>query len=358
MKPSSGAAEALAAILRETGTGLILGGTTVYNAKLADDGSEIRHTELKENDPWARPATELEADQVAWLEAAMQSSDAKWKFLLAHHPVWSSSGNKFEQGQALRRLLNHYLGTADHARRFLRPARDELDFASGMPQPERAPRPPSQKMNPMSPRKTRTHTLMICAAYPSAGVAADALVSRMTSHTCQCWRIPLRANPMRPMSHVNVTTSTNNAYCERSGISPQRISPRDCASRAINTSITLGDVDSANMTGATVTITDFDIGIDRPGQVHAGGYGVIGTSEGVLTGKTGSSFNMRPRQENGLEFPLAILLQPFTMAFPLGTHRYVILGCKLTGAKFTVKQMDGDTTVQVSFIFETMKQTN
>lgn len=36
---------------------------------------------------------------------------------------------------ALRRLLAHYLGTADHARRFLRPARDDLDF-TGEPRPE------------------------------------------------------------------------------------------------------------------------------------------------------------------------------------------------------------------------------
>ncbi|MGW1680910.1 tetratricopeptide repeat protein [Saccharopolyspora sp. NPDC002376] len=32
---------------------------------------------------------------------------------------------------ALRRLLTHYLVTADHARRFLRPTRDELNFADG-----------------------------------------------------------------------------------------------------------------------------------------------------------------------------------------------------------------------------------
>ncbi|MEV6233708.1 ATP-binding protein, partial [Saccharopolyspora shandongensis] len=40
--------------------------------------------------------------------------------------------------EALRRLLNHYLVTADHARRFLRPARDDLDFSSGpeVPRPE------------------------------------------------------------------------------------------------------------------------------------------------------------------------------------------------------------------------------
>ncbi|MER6993475.1 BTAD domain-containing putative transcriptional regulator [Saccharopolyspora hirsuta] len=37
---------------------------------------------------------------------------------------------------ALRRLLNHYLVIADHARRFLRPTRDELNFAGDTPHPE------------------------------------------------------------------------------------------------------------------------------------------------------------------------------------------------------------------------------
>jgi hypothetical protein len=86
-------------------TELMLGGTTVYDAKLADDGSEIRNTELDANDPWAMPQTALEKNQVAWLENALKSSDAKWKFVIAHHPVWASGGSKFEQGHALRKIL-------------------------------------------------------------------------------------------------------------------------------------------------------------------------------------------------------------------------------------------------------------
>jgi DNA-binding SARP family transcriptional activator len=39
-----------------------------------------------------------------------------------------------EDGEAaLRRLLAYYMAVADHARRFLRPARDELDFSAAMP---------------------------------------------------------------------------------------------------------------------------------------------------------------------------------------------------------------------------------
>ncbi|MDA3628530.1 BTAD domain-containing putative transcriptional regulator [Saccharopolyspora sp. WRP15-2] len=41
---------------------------------------------------------------------------------------------------ALRRLLNHYLAVADHARRFLRPTRDELNFVSALRPPAIADR--------------------------------------------------------------------------------------------------------------------------------------------------------------------------------------------------------------------------
>lgn len=86
-------------------TELLLGSTTVYDDKLADDGTEVRHQELDRNDPWATPQTEAERRQLDWLREAMQNSNAKWKFLIAHHPVWASSGSKFEQGHALRKLL-------------------------------------------------------------------------------------------------------------------------------------------------------------------------------------------------------------------------------------------------------------
>lgn len=86
-------------------TELMLGGLTYYEDRLADDGSEIRHTDIDEHDPWAKPVTELEKNQVSWLENALKNSDAKWKFVIAHHPVWASGGSKFEQGRALRKVL-------------------------------------------------------------------------------------------------------------------------------------------------------------------------------------------------------------------------------------------------------------
>jgi hypothetical protein len=49
--------------------------------------------------------TDEERNMSAWLEDALKTSTAKWKFVIAHHPIWSSSGSKFEQARVLRELL-------------------------------------------------------------------------------------------------------------------------------------------------------------------------------------------------------------------------------------------------------------
>lgn len=104
-----------------------------------------------------------------------------------------------------------------------------------------------------------------------------------------------------------------------------------------------------------VTITGFDVGVSRPGQVKAGGYGVIGTAQGVETGN--GSFKIRPRQENGLEFPLDVLRAPFSMAFPLGlSQRYGVLACTMTDMRLTNEQASGDNEWTVQFIYEQLAQ--
>ena len=49
--------------------------------------------------------TEAEKNQPQWLESALKNSTARWKFVVAHHPIWSSAGSKFEQARALRKLI-------------------------------------------------------------------------------------------------------------------------------------------------------------------------------------------------------------------------------------------------------------
>jgi tartrate-resistant acid phosphatase type 5 len=86
-------------------TEVLLAGETVYDAELADDGSELPGRIVEEPEPWTRPQTERERNMVAWLEQSLRNSTARWKIVMGHHPLWSSAGSKFEQARVLRRLI-------------------------------------------------------------------------------------------------------------------------------------------------------------------------------------------------------------------------------------------------------------
>ena len=86
-------------------TEVMLASTTVYDAVLAEDASEVETQELEHLEPWAAPQTEAERNMVAWLEAGLASSKARWKIVIGHHPLWSTAGSKFQQAKALRRLI-------------------------------------------------------------------------------------------------------------------------------------------------------------------------------------------------------------------------------------------------------------
>ena len=86
-------------------TSMILASTTVYEDYLNDDGSEATTDEIDWPDYHVEPMTETDKAQPQWLEEALKNSTAKWKFVIAHHPIWSSSGSKFEQAKVLRELL-------------------------------------------------------------------------------------------------------------------------------------------------------------------------------------------------------------------------------------------------------------
>ena len=86
-------------------TEVLLAGTTVYDAVLAQDASEVATGELEHLEPWAAPQTEAERNMVAWLEAGLASSKARWKIVIGHHPLWSTAGSKFQQAKSLRRLI-------------------------------------------------------------------------------------------------------------------------------------------------------------------------------------------------------------------------------------------------------------
>ncbi len=86
-------------------THVLLAGEKVLDDKLADDGSEVATTTYDTSEPWAVPATPAERAMVADLERRLKASTAKWKIVIGHHPLWSSSGGKFQQSRSLRAAL-------------------------------------------------------------------------------------------------------------------------------------------------------------------------------------------------------------------------------------------------------------
>ncbi len=85
-------------------TDMILATETVYEDALNDDGSARETGELDIGEPWAAPVGD-EKNMIPWLEKSLAESDARWKLVIAHHPLWSSSGSKHEEAEALRRVL-------------------------------------------------------------------------------------------------------------------------------------------------------------------------------------------------------------------------------------------------------------
>lgn len=86
-------------------TSMILAASEVHADYLNDDGSEFVTDEIEPVNYYTRPLSDAEKNQPQWLEDALRNSTAKWKFVIAHHPVWSSSGSKFEQARVLREKI-------------------------------------------------------------------------------------------------------------------------------------------------------------------------------------------------------------------------------------------------------------
>ena len=86
-------------------TSMILASMTVYRDSLNDDGSEVLHDVVEPPDYNVEPMTEDDRSQPQWLESALKASTAKWKFVIAHHPIWSSGGSKFYEAKVLREQI-------------------------------------------------------------------------------------------------------------------------------------------------------------------------------------------------------------------------------------------------------------
>lgn len=85
-------------------TTLLLNAETVFEDAVGAEGVPIETGEEDGDEPWATPVGE-EARMLEWLGASLANSDARWKLVIGHHPIWSSSGTKHEEAKVLRRLL-------------------------------------------------------------------------------------------------------------------------------------------------------------------------------------------------------------------------------------------------------------
>lgn len=86
-------------------TEILLSSTKVYQAKLDKNAMELPSEELKKPYAWAKPATEQEKKMRLWLDEKLKNSTAKWKIVVGHHTLWSTSGKKFQEGYALRKMI-------------------------------------------------------------------------------------------------------------------------------------------------------------------------------------------------------------------------------------------------------------
>ena len=86
-------------------TSMMLASVPVNEDTLNDDGSEALTGNLEPPDYFVEPMTDEERNMHEWLERSLAESTARWKFVIAHHPIWSSAGSKFEQARALRELI-------------------------------------------------------------------------------------------------------------------------------------------------------------------------------------------------------------------------------------------------------------
>ena len=84
---------------------MLLASVPVFADYLNDDGSEATTKIVEPRNYFVLPLTDAEKNMPNWLETALRNSTAKWKFVIAHHPIWSSSGSKFEQARVLRNLI-------------------------------------------------------------------------------------------------------------------------------------------------------------------------------------------------------------------------------------------------------------
>ena len=86
-------------------TQMLLASSPVPKPKLDEQGRELRSGKLEDFPAYMRPRDAAEANMVAWLQNAIESSTARWKLVFGHHALWSGGGSKYEKARVLREKL-------------------------------------------------------------------------------------------------------------------------------------------------------------------------------------------------------------------------------------------------------------
>ncbi|NOX95437.1 MAG: hypothetical protein GXP04_10210 [Alphaproteobacteria bacterium] len=103
IRPPSGGSEVEIFVID---TEMLLSSVSLADVAIAEQGSvSLTGKRFIGGSANAIPQYEQEKNQLVWLEDALRRSQAKWKLVVAHHPLWESKGSKYEQSVALRGIL-------------------------------------------------------------------------------------------------------------------------------------------------------------------------------------------------------------------------------------------------------------
>lgn len=124
-------------------TELLLSTVAVPKLRMTDDGDMEFREEVQTPSQWLREYAMSRPDQVEWLRSQLRASDARWKIVFGHHPLWSSAGWKIGQARELRRLLlpvlcplaDMYVAGHDHTLELHEQNCDDYPDSSSLPLP-------------------------------------------------------------------------------------------------------------------------------------------------------------------------------------------------------------------------------
>ena len=84
---------------------ILLHSNTYYRVRLDENKFESLTDRTLRRQDFINAANDAERNMIKWLEKKLKASDARWKLVIAHHPFWSSSGEKNSENRAMRDIV-------------------------------------------------------------------------------------------------------------------------------------------------------------------------------------------------------------------------------------------------------------